>query len=1462
MELQVIPFTSSQLGMLYESLQAGSAKYLSQALIHLNEELNIPKLINSIQTVFRKHLPLNIFSELENGSFEFKFGRDADFVVNIVDGYEENELEQFLLEDKSIHFNLNVSPLIRINLFLGKNGNNKLVFTYPHIILCATSAYEIISEVFLMYDFDQLPDREINVAEYLKFCKILSEKQSACNLQYWKDQFSGVDPLPLPRFGDSLYVESETAVIGNSIIAFNKDETKGIKAISRSLKASPNIFFQAILSMTLRAFVNRNTIVFGGTRSYDPRITKNLTGLFINTLPVKVCINKHDNLEIIINQLIEQHKKFKTDVYVDLSEIFSSIGISPGESLFDCVIDYKEKTLIDVLSDENHCWKNRQLDFTTETNDRMLIEVYGRNDVFEVKFNYDKRSITHEYASSFIDVFKRFIEITLVKSKQMLSIENYYSEFQPSIIEGKKSKVDLDIIDHFDEVAKSYNDECMYVERDKQYTFGEVHLITNAISHFMSDNLNLHAQDKLVVMIDRSYHYVLSIISCLKLNCIFIPVDPAWNPSRIEKIFKSIPEARIITVRKYIRIIPDQKLSQTIVFDEILDQIEANYSTANFVSSKRNPYDKAYVLYTSGTTGEPKGAINKHLSLNNRIFWMADYLKVTQNDALILKTPISFDVSLWEVLLPLVTGAKAIIVPDNKHNDIDFTTTLIASHDVTIAHFVPSVLEVFLNVEKNIYSRMDSLRAVICSGEALMPGLVNKFYEIFHAELHNLYGPTEAAIDVTSFKCERALTYDRVPIGSPIDNVKLSVSSFDLLPVPKYGIGELLIGEVAVGLGYINNINETNQKFLTLSDSGQETFYRTGDVASFVKNDLLICLGRIDAQVKVNGVRIELGEIDTLLLSNSDVKQAVSLVNENQIISFVIPADESVFDQTNLIGYLSEHLNENMLPSRIIKVDSFLLTYSGKLDKKSLIKMIPKQRPAQEDKVVSQLEQEVIDETLKILNPRVSAISIHDNLIALGITSLKAMSLAMILQKRYNIVISAVDILRAKNIYTLSQKISKLEQDDSAISTDLKEIGRLSQGQLSMWIDSQIGSNEPIYNMCAIVDVTNVSKTLLINTLKRLLDQNEILKTKVQILKSNPSLLLSYSSDEIIQTFDCIQPISNDGPEVSGFLIRPISLVDDKLCSIRVYHHGSHHTVLIKIHHIVCDGWSINILISELEELIANNGAELDTANDKAQSALSFSSFVKYEQNYLNSQKCKNDIDYWKKQLYGYSPIVLEVDHELDLGFAGERIDLVIDSNKINEFCSMKGITKFSFFLSLFFILLYQYSGCDDLTVGIPVAGRNSYHFENCVGLFINTILLRMSISPEIDFQNFLTTLIQQYQETLIHDQLPFNVLKAQLGIQSELAQVFFNYSPAELKFNSSVLNAREVYTKTAKVPLKLEIYESHGCLKGFFEYQKKYFSRDTVELMRDDFVRLLDSILFHNSGVKKIIDLYDEENV
>lgn len=573
-----------------------------------------------------------------------------------------------------------------------------------------------------------------------------------------------------------------------------------------------------------------------------------------------------------------------------------------------------------------------------------------------------------------------------------------------------------------EETAKKYPENIAVSFNNRHLNYLELNNLSNSLANKLI-NEKVQVEDFILVYLDRSLELMVSIFGILKAGAVYVPTNKDIPALRLDSILEDTKAKFIITSKALSSNLPDG--CKTILIDDFINQTYLHDDTPPLVNvSSKN---LAYAIFTSGTTGTPKGVLIEHHSVMNRIGWMQKQYPINEKDVLLQKTSITFDVSIWELFWWSFTGARLCLLPENHEKNPEKLFNTVQKEGVTVIHFVPSMLNVSLSFLKSNSNKnfTKSLRWIFSSGEALMSATVNDFYSINKQKLSNngtlinLYGPTEATVDVSYFNCKSPAP-DVIPIGKPIDNTQLYVIDSQNKVLPFKREGELVICGVNLARGYLNRDDLTKEKFIDiLVDNQTIRAYKTGDRALIDSNGDVIYMGRLDHQVKLRGFRIELMEIENVAIQHKEMEDcACILINEGSIAAEIIcyyTCPESDINRNAISAYLSDKLPAFMIPTQFIKMNSMPRLSNGKIDKKllytynSVNNMVVKQEERIEDKI-KRIWSELLKKDIQSLN---------DNFFDLGGNSIMVIQMAMQIKKEMNINIDVITLFQFSTIQSL-----------------------------------------------------------------------------------------------------------------------------------------------------------------------------------------------------------------------------------------------------------------------------------------------------------------------------------------------------------------------------------------------------------------------------------------------------------
>lgn len=498
----------------------------------------------------------------------------------------------------------------------------------------------------------------------------------------------------------------------------------------------------------------------------------------------------------------------------------------------------------------------------------------------------------------------------------------------------------------FQEQVERIPEHTAVIFNNEKWTFRQLNRKVNRLAHLLRQK-GVGPNQVVGIMVERSMEMITGILGILKAGGAYLPIEPAYPVNRTRMMLEDSQAGILLTQFKFLDRVPDKIESIDLKDPAIENQGEANLDVVN------ESTDPAYVIFTSGSTGQPKGVLIEHRSVVNRLHWMQKKYPLEEADLILQKTPFVFDVSVWELFWWSMVGAGVCFLPPGLERFPQAIVEAVETQRVSVIHFVPSMMSVFLEYVSGAgdIERLSSLRQVFVSGEILKPSCARLFHDTMYrhnrTRLTNLYGPTEATVDVTYFDCNTGDEAGTIPIGKPIDNTQCWLVDPDENLQPVGESGELCISGHGVARGYLNRVELTREKFVhcpfvSPQSPGEDRMYKTGDRGHWLADGNIVFEGRIDNQVKIRGLRIELEEIEAVLSSHESITDCVVVAREKTstiitLVAFIVPAGEARPDIQQLKKYLRSLLPDYMIPAEFIYLDQFPLTINGKVDRRLLI---------------------------------------------------------------------------------------------------------------------------------------------------------------------------------------------------------------------------------------------------------------------------------------------------------------------------------------------------------------------------------------------------------------------------------------------------------------------------------------------------------------------------------------------
>ncbi|AYF73656.1 amino acid adenylation domain-containing protein [Nocardia yunnanensis] len=948
----------------------------------------------------------------------------------------------------------------------------------------------------------------------------------------------------------------------------------------------------------------------------------------------------------------------------------------------------------------------------------------------------------------------------------------------------------------------------------------------------------------------------------------YLPLDPDHPADRLEYILDTADPVTVLTSGT------DLLLDTAQVRIDLLDLTgvpDAPLTDADRVAPLRDS-NTAYVIFTSGSTGRPKGVAVSHAAIVNRLVWGRAAHGLTAADVVLQKTPMTFDVSVPEFFLPLQIGARLVIAKPDGHTDPAYLAELIAREGITVAHFVPSMLTVF--VAEEAAAHCTSLRIVFASGEALSAKPAHRLRELTGAELHNLYGPTEAAVEVAYHRVTDT-DVDAVPIGRPTFNTRLYVLDSRLRPVPVGVAGELYLAGDQLAVGYVARPELTADRFVANPFGTSERMYRTGDLVKWNRDGELEYLGRTDFQVKLRGLRIELGEIEAALTAHPAVAQAVVVVHgsgaDAQLVAYLVPTAGAEISVPALKAGLAQRLPVYMVPAVLIALDAFPVNSSGKLDRGAL--PAPAAATAAFRAATGGEERIVAEVFAALLGvPRVGA---DDDFFSLGGNSLIATQLVARLGKAAGVRIPLRAVFEDATVSGLAARIRAADAEalvelPPVVTQERGERIPLSIAQQRLWFLNRFDVRDGYTIPFALRLSGALNIEAMAAAVADVVDRHETLRTIYPEHDGQASQLVLPAGTRLIDLVPepvttaelpgLVESVARTAFDVTAevpFRIRLLELTDEP---------GTHLLVLV-VHHIAADGWSFGPLTRDIATAyVARCAGETPHL---APLPVQYADYALWQRAALGSPEdpesvLAQQLSHWTRRLHGVPDVLaLPTDRPRPAvasgrgaGFSG-RLDAELHT-AVLAFAAERRVTPFMVLHTALSVTLARLSGSTDIVIGAPVAGRGDEALDDLVGMFVNTLVLRTEVRPDAALGDLLTQVRDTDLTAFDHAVVPFEMLvEAVNPVRSQahapLAQVTLtlqNHHRPSIELNRLAIEALTVDATATQFDLDWTLAETTGAdgapggIDVYITYATDLFDADTVGGFQDTFERVLRALL------------------
>ena len=1477
-----------QQGMLFHTLyEPESGVYIEQFCLTLSGNLDITVLQQACLRVVKRHPVLRTLVVWEKQEKPLQVVCKQvelpwqNYDWRSLSATEQQErLEAFLQADRVQGFVLDKAPLMRFTLIQVADDTYEFVWSFHHLLIDGWSWPILCKEVFAFYSA-LLKGKYLYLntpRPYRYYINWLQQQDLRAAETFWRQQLHGfTSPTRLLLDRGEAHNLQQPKTYHEQHCCLSATITAALQSQAQQYHLTLSTFVQAAWALLLSRYTDESKVVFGATVSGRPPTlsgVESMVGLFINTLPVTVKVPTATPLWQWLRELQAQQVERSQYSWCPLVEIQAISEIPQELPLFESIVvfeNYPHDTSLSNPGGSIQITKRRVIEQTNYP--LTVIAVPGQELFLRILYDgsrFDAETInrTIGHLVTLLQGMIANVEQTVAEISMLTAIE------QRQILVWNDTQIDYPdkcIAQLFEEQVERTPDAVAVSFQSQQLTYQQLNCQANKLAHHLQ-KLGVKPEVRVGICVERSLSMVVGLLAILKAGGAYVPLDPRSPQERLTYIL-SDSQASVLLTDSSITL-SGQPL--TVV---CLDTLDFSQNSQKNPVSRVTQKNLAYVIYTSGSTGNPKGVAMSQRSLVNLLYWQMDESALSCAKTLQFAS-ISFDVSFQEIFSTWCYGGTLVLITEKLQKDGFALLQLIAQEKVERL-FLPFVaLQQLAHAASIAQFYPASLRQIMTAGEQLhiTPVLVNFFKELSGCTLQNQYGPTESHV-VTSFTLKNmASSWSPLPpIGQAIANTQIYILDCHLQPLPIGIAGELYIGGVAIARSYINSPELTAEKFIPnpFAKDGSR-LYKTGDRARYLPDGNIEFLGRIDNQVKVRGFRIELGEIETALAAHPQVREAVVIARVDQpgnkrLVAYIVPKQH--LDTSELLCYLKQKLPDYMLPSAFVKLlDALPLTPSGKIERRALPAPLSREtRNISTDLIPPRTATEEVLTAIWSDVLGLEKVGIHDNFFALGGHSLSAMQVIARLRETFKVELPISCLFDYPTVVELDRQISKYRQNDLVLITpslkpvpqDTKELP-ISLTQLEFWILAQLHPGIPVYNIPLAYRLTGLlNVNALMQSLVEIVRRHEALRTTfaiadrqvVQKIAQHP--ILPFSAVDLRK----LSESKTERKALAQKLVteeknQPFDLEQEPLLRIKLLRlSDAEHLLIITIHHLVCDGWSVGVFLQELTKLYAAfcHGQPSPLPDLPIQ----YADFAHWQQQWVSHPAFESDLNYWKQQL-GYSTLLLQLPSDRPRlpvrTFQGASQTFIIPkslTNALKHLSQQHNVTLFVTLLTAFKIVLFYYTGQLDIIVGTPFANRQQVETKGLIGCFINTLPIRTHLGGDPSLRELLYQVRGSFLAASDRQQIPFVKLVEALQPKREasyslLYQVMFNFlPPSDLKLTNLTVHSWSVESKTAEFDWDIYLQQTTlGSIEGKWCYKINLFDATTISRAVTQFLVLLELLI------------------
>ena len=1466
-----------QQGMLFHSLStADGDMYVAQVVCKLPPDMDLSAFKQAWQSVINRHDVLRtsflwhgLSEPLQRVCDDIPLSIDIQDWTHLQASDQDDHLKSYLLRERRRGFDLSTPPLMRFALLKVAGGENLFLWTHHHMLLDGRSRVIVMKEVSLFYEA-YCRNRELELpvpptyADYIDW--FYRQGRSDAD-EYWRQllaAFSAPVKVELPQETDQAQSGERYQTARLNLSAEFKSS---LQRLARSNKLTVNLIVQAAWAALLARYSGQEDVVFGETRACrrpDFEKAASVVGVLMNTVPIRLHITGSKPFLELLQELRDQHVAMRPHESTPLGYIREHSGIDRTVELFQSIVVFEEYNLDSALRREGcDLWRCGVWRFSP-AHYPLVLAGYNKPDL-SIQIDYDQRAYSNKTMERLAGHLTALLEGITRDPLARIADFPLLTNAEQQVLKGwNQTNADYaeDSCVHqlFEEQVESRPEAVAVAYEDAVLSYGELNRRANQLAYCLR-GMGVGADTRVAILLERSMDLVIAQLATLKCGAAYAPIDPSF-PDERQVLMVADCAARVVITTKSAAL-PKALAAPRVDIDDP-GRGEAVGGNLNIPSDSEMT---AYVMYTSGSTGKPKGVMVTHRAIG-RLVLNCGYADFNADDRVAFAANPSFDAATMEVWAPLLNGGCIVVVDREAFLDTGRFAALLERQAVTALFLTTAI---FNQYARTIPEALARLRFLLCGGEKNEPSsFARVLKQAGPRHLIHCYGPTETTtFAITHEVTEIPKDAESLPLGRPISNTQIHILDTNLQPVAIGMTGELYIGGVGVAQGYLNRPELTADRFLPdhFSLESGARIYKTGDLSRWLPDGKIDFLGRNDFQVKVRGFRIELGEIEAGLREHAEVREAVVTACEDgeggkHLVAYYTG---EVVGAESLRDHLSFSLPEYMIPSAYVYLKTMPLSMNGKLDRRML--------PAPDggayvtrgyEQPVGEIETRLSLIWANLLN--IERVGRYDRFFELGGHSLLAMRFISQLRQTLGVEALISDLFVHPVLADFALVVERAARIDlpAITPTEREEPLPLSFAQQRLWFLAQLEGVSQAYHISWRAHLEGkLDRRALRRALDRIVARHEALRTTFISDGGGVAQRVAAIEDSRFQLVEHDLRRQEDGRIELDYLMEQEAraafdlqagpLIRARLIQLR----DDEHTLLITMHHIVSDGWSMYVFLNELSVLYrAFLRGEVDPLPELV---LQYADYSVWQRKWMEGDILRRQAEYWRGTLAGAPMwLGLPTDHPrpAQQNYAGALTRVELDEDLtagLKELSKRRGTTLFMTLLGGWAALLARLSGQQDIVIGTPAANRKRIEIEELIGFFVNPLALRLDLSGSPTVSKLLARVKAQALAAQQHQDIPFEQVvevahPARSLSHSPIFQVMFSWQNAPegvlelpgLKVRSSQL-APQV---TAKFDLNLSLREAGKTIVGGLEYATSLFEAGTIERYLGYFRMLLEAMV------------------